>query len=98
MAPKQREEIVEYVTSWEQRGIEIGLKQGRDEGRQEGLQEGLQEGVGALQGVLLDVLATRFGPVGEATAAKVRKVDSLPRLRKLIQKALTAKSIAGLRL
>jgi flagellar biosynthesis/type III secretory pathway protein FliH len=43
--PAEREETMELISSWEQRGIEKGLQKGRQEGRQEGLLEGRQEGL-----------------------------------------------------
>ncbi|MBL8215467.1 MAG: Rpn family recombination-promoting nuclease/putative transposase [Bryobacterales bacterium] len=88
--PAEREEIVEYITTWERKGRELGLAEGR--------QEGLQAGAAALRGVLLDVLASRFGKVDPAVRQKLERIDSLPKLQKLIHKALTAKSPAALRL
>jgi len=33
--PKQKEAVMEVLTSWEERGIERGLQRGREEGRQQ---------------------------------------------------------------
>jgi flagellar biosynthesis/type III secretory pathway protein FliH len=80
---------VEYVTSWERKGIQIGLEKGRQEGRQEGAVE-------ALRSVLLDVLATRFGACGESVASRIRRIDSIDELRALTHRALTAGSLNDL--
>ncbi|MBL8227200.1 MAG: Rpn family recombination-promoting nuclease/putative transposase [Bryobacterales bacterium] len=87
LMPEQREEVLEYVTSWERRGIE----KGRQEGRQEGQTEALRE-------VLLEILATRFGPVDERIAAKIGKLDSVDELRRLTHEALSVRSIRKLTL
>ncbi|MBI3210969.1 MAG: hypothetical protein HYZ37_18955 [Candidatus Solibacter usitatus] len=105
LPPEQKEEIVEYVTSWELKGIEKGRVEGRVEGRAEGLQkgrvEGLQEGrvegkqeaLGALRAVLLDVLAARFGPPDEPVTGRVAAIDSVDELRTLTRRALAAASL-----
>lgn len=77
LRPRQREEIVEYVTSWEEKGIEIGMQRGL----QWGLQQGLEEGLQALRANLLDVLAARFGPVETTIVNRVQAVDSVEELR-----------------
>ena len=56
---------MEYVTSWERKGIEKGLQQGRREGRQEAMRE-----------MLLEILATKFGPPAESVAMRVRELES----------------------
>ena len=93
LSPKQKEEVVEYVTSWERRGIEKGRKEGLMEGRQEGRQEGALE---AFRAVLLDVLTSRFGAPGQALAKRVILIDSVDELRTLTHRALTANSLSEL--
>ncbi len=87
---------MEYVTSWERKGIEKGLIAGRQEGLQTGLQtgrqEGLQSGTDALRAVLLDVLTARFGAVDESIASRIRSIDSIDALRALAHRALTVKT------
>ncbi len=100
MLPKEKEAVVEYVTSWERKGIEKGLIAGRQEGLQEGRQEGiqtgrqegLQAGTDALRSVLLDVLTARFGAVDESIASRIRNIESIDELRALAHRALTVKS------
>jgi Putative transposase, YhgA-like len=82
---KQKEQIVEYVTSWERKGIE----QGRQEGREQGALEALRE-------VLRDILSTRFGATAESVMTRVGVIDSIDELRTLAHRALTAKSLAEL--
>jgi hypothetical protein len=89
MEPSQREKIVEYVTSWEQRGIEKGLQQGLKEGRQEGRLEARRE-------VLLDILDARFGPLDGRLLTRIRQMESIEELRRLTHLAATAGSIGEL--
>jgi len=84
LQPKQREEIVEYVTSWEQRGLEKGL------------QQGLERGTEALRQVLLEILASRFGDLHAETVARIQAIRSLDELERLTHRALTAASVADI--
>ncbi|WPL14160.1 DUF4351 domain-containing protein [Thiorhodovibrio litoralis] len=61
-----------YVTSVERIGIEKGMQQGLKKGMQEGMQQGMQQGAA---GVLLQLMARRFGPLDEATRARIAKAD-----------------------
>ncbi|MBI3207516.1 MAG: flagellar assembly protein H, partial [Candidatus Solibacter usitatus] len=81
LPPEQKEEIVEYVTSWELKGIEKGRVEGR------------QEVLGALRAVLLDILAARFGPPDEPVTSRVAGIDSVDELRTLTRRALAATSL-----
>ena len=85
LLPEQREEVVEIVTSWERKGIEIG--------RQEGRQEGHREAIEAMRAVLLDVLITRFGQPDPSATAHIRGINSVEDLKLLTHRALTAKSL-----
>jgi hypothetical protein len=86
---KEKEAVVEIVTSWEQRGIEKGLAQGIDIGRQAGQVE-------ALRAALMDVLGWRFGDLGESLTVRIAAIDSVDRLKTLTHQALTAGSIQDL--
>ena len=44
IAPELEEEAMEFMTSWEKRGLQRGLKKGLKEGLKEGEQKGRQEG------------------------------------------------------
>jgi hypothetical protein len=68
------------------------------EGRREGRREGLQEGLQALKKILLGLLEQRFGPLSAATRERVEAISSLDRLTRLSERALTARSLASLRL
>jgi len=87
--PKEKEAIVEYVTSWEERGIAIGLERGLEKGRVEGRVEALRE-------ILLDVLNTRFGSVDAGVAARIQRMGSPSDLKDLAHRALGAGSLAEL--
>ena len=96
-SPREKEALVEYITSWEQRGIEKGLEIGREKGREEGRQEGRQEGqMQALQAVLLDVLTWKFGNVDPSLASVVASISSIDRLKELTHQALTTPSLQDL--
>jgi flagellar biosynthesis/type III secretory pathway protein FliH len=82
---KEKEAVVEIVTSWEQRGIEKGLAQGIEIGR--------QAGVEALRAALIDVLGWRFGDLDKSLTVRIAAIDSVERLRALTHQALTAGSI-----
>ncbi len=95
--PKEKEAIMEYVTSWEERGIAKGLERGLEQGIQKGLRKGLEQGrLEALREILLDVLATRFGPVDPAVAARIQQIQSATDLKDLAHRALTASSLHDL--
>ena len=85
LLPKQKEEVVEIVTSWERRGIEKGMAQGVEKGR-------LDE----LRMMLLDELAQRFGTADQATISKVQNLNSIDDLRKLTRRAFTAETLQEL--
>lgn len=78
-------------------GLKEGLKEGLQTGRREG-QERLQEALQAMRRVLLSLLEQRFGPLPETTRQKVEAISSLDRLTRLSERALTARSLATLRL
>ena len=90
---KEKEAVVEIVTSWEQRGIEKGLAQGIEKGIEIGRQAGQIE---ALRVALMDVLGWRFGDMDESLTVRLAAIDSVERLRALTHQALTAGSIQEL--
>jgi hypothetical protein len=61
-------------------------------------EEGLQTGRQAVKKILLGLLEQRFGPLSEATRERIEAISSLDRLTRLSEKALTARSLASLRL
>jgi hypothetical protein len=85
LPPEQKEDFVEYVTSWERKGIQIGLEKGRQEGALE-----------ALHAVLLDVLSARFGVSGQSLQGRIAQIDSVEELRALTHRALEAGSLEEL--
>ena len=78
--------LAERVKVWNRELIE----KGRQEGRQEGLKEGRSEGEA---GLLLRQLELKFGPLGEATVARVRTARSAER-RAWAERLLTAATLA----
>jgi hypothetical protein len=93
---KEKEAVVEIVTSWEQRGIERGLAQGIERGIERGIEIGRQAGVEALRAALIDVLGWRFGGPDESLTVRLAAIDSVERLKALTHQALTADSIREL--
>ena len=101
LLPKQREEVVEIVTSWERKGMEKGLLEGLEKGIKKGIEKGIEKGriegaLEALQAVLLDVLVSRFAVSEVSVASRVRAIDTIESLRNLTHRALTAGSLQEL--
>ena len=74
------------------------LKSAREEGRHEGRQEGHQEGeVKGRRDTVLRVLAQRFGKLPQQVRRKVAALESVAELERLLDRALTARSLEELR-
>jgi hypothetical protein len=99
---RENREVRTMATTWSQRmaaqGREEGLQMGRREGVRTGRQKGLQEGLQAVRKILLGLLEQRFGPLPAATRERIEAISSLDRLTRLSERALTARSLAALRL
>jgi hypothetical protein len=102
---KEKQAVVEIVTSWEQRGIEKGLAQGIERGLAQGIERGIERGIEigrqagqaeALRAALIDVLGWRFGDLDESLTVRLAAIDSVERLKALTHRALTAGSIQEL--
>lgn len=65
------------------------LLRGRREGREEGREEGQVEG---WRVALLDILASRFGPVPPSLARQIDRATNVDQLRSLVRTAATATS------
>jgi hypothetical protein len=63
------------------------------EWEQKMLQQGRREGQLEMQKLILEVLRDRFGPVPQVARQRVKEVSSLPELRKLARRVLTASSL-----
>jgi hypothetical protein len=102
LKPTERESVMEYVTSWERRGIEKGIEQGIAKGIEQGIEQGLEkgriEGVAVLREALLELLTSRFGPLDNALAARLGEIDTLDELRQLMKQALQVGSLQELAL
>lgn len=97
LEPGKREIIMEYVTSWEQRGMREGFVKGRAEGIEEGIEKGIETGVlQTLRDVLLDILTTRFGSLDTSVNERIQAIDSTEELRRLTHAALTVTSLQDL--
>jgi predicted transposase YdaD len=98
LKPKEEEALMEYVTSWEERGIEKGLQMGLKRGREEGRQEGRLEACEAMRGVLLEILSRKFGSLPEESVSSIRMIDSVDELQRLVLLAVSADSLVQLKL
>jgi hypothetical protein len=87
---RENREVKVMATTWSER-LEA-------KGMEKGLQKGQQQGLRALRKVLLSLLEQRFGPLSEETRTQVEAISSLERLTRLSERALSARSLATLRL
>ena len=81
----------------EEKGRLEGKKEGLLEGKKEGLLEGKREGL--LEGkreALLRQLTAKFGPLHEATAARVQAIDSSRELDHQLDRVLGARSLSDM--
>ncbi len=76
--------------TWAEKVEKKGRKEGREEGRIEGILEGMLEGK---REALLRQLTTKFGPLPEEIASKVRAVQSLQDLDLYLDRVLVAASL-----
>ncbi len=86
---EQKEGVMEILTSWELRGMEMGMALG--------IQQGIEEGERrTLRKILRDLLTSRFGPLDGSIAARLAALESLEELRTLTHRAFTAQSLQEL--
>ena len=90
---RENREVRKMATTWSER-----IAQGREEGLLAGRQQGLETGLQVVRKILLNLLEQRFGPLPGETRTRVESITSLDRLSRLSQRALTARSLAALRL
>ncbi|MBI1929262.1 hypothetical protein HYR99_34080 [Candidatus Poribacteria bacterium] len=85
----QREEVtvMQFITSWERKGIEQGMKQGIEQGRAE-------EAVRSRQEALLELLQEKFGSLPQTAVQQVETLSSVDELRQLLRQVVHAASLA----
>jgi Domain of unknown function (DUF4351)/Putative transposase, YhgA-like len=99
--PKQKEQVMEIVTSWMEKGIEKGKELGKEEGieigREEGMQLGMQLGeqTGTAK-VVLRLLQRRLGDLSQSQQELIRGL-SAQRLEELSEALLDFDSITDLK-
>lgn len=69
LSKKEQEGVMEFETSWQKEGFEMGLK----EGIQQGMQQGLEQG---RIGLVLGQLSHRLGELSQDAVEKVRKLNA----------------------
>jgi len=88
LLPKEREETVALISSWESRGIEQGLEQGRQEGRMSGLHDGKEQ-------LIIRQINRRIGDVDTMLSSRIAKLTP-PQLDDLGEALLDFTNIADL--
>lgn len=58
----------------------------------------LEEKARGAQSIVMVLIEERFGPVPEEIKSRVESIQSMDRLKRLVRKTATAKSLKGLRL
>lgn len=81
---------MQYVTTWERKGIEKGCQQGRQEGRQQGRQQGI---IQTSRKSLLEVLDTRFQQIPQSLKQLIQSIDDVEILSKYLRKAILVESL-----
>ena len=81
--PEERTTVMEYITSWERRGISIGRREGKLEGRREGKMEGKLEG--KIEATI-KLLTRQLGALSPAIQKQIKAL-SLEKLDELFEAA-----------
>ncbi len=91
---KEYREAQKMVVTWADELREEGRAKGREEGRDEGREEGRQTGLTAgKREALLQLLATKFGPLPDDATSRLHAMESLDELDVYLERVLTAKSL-----
>jgi flagellar biosynthesis/type III secretory pathway protein FliH len=83
-----------FLSNIERWSMERGHKKGKEEGKAEGKQEGLAEGLHEAIAIGLEL---RFGTQALELLPRVRKIQAAGRLRTLLRRLKTAKSLMTFR-
>jgi len=89
LSQERYREVKKMQLTWVDKMKEEGRKEGRQEGRQEGQREGKRE-------ALLRLLTSKFGPLPEKTASRVRAIESLEQVDRYLDRVLVASSLADM--
>ena len=76
-------------------GLQAGHEAGREEGREEGLRVGVMEGKRQTLFVLME---RKFGPLPEGAASRVRSIESVDELDRLLDRILMAENLGEMKL
>jgi len=71
---KEREQVMELMTSWERKGRQEGIREGRQEGRQEGREQGTLTGQIRLMQELLGLSVTSLSSLNGKPTSELRKL------------------------
>jgi hypothetical protein len=100
VTPEKEEEIMELMTSWEERGWQRGLQQGMQQGMQQGVEQGLQQGLlrgkrDEAQALIMRLLERRVGLVSAGLRAEIDELE-LESLESLAEALLDFKTESDL--
>ena len=97
LSKKEQEGVMEFETSWQKEGYELGLKQGVQQGLEQGIQQGVQQGLerGRVE-LILCLLSHRLGELDKDSVERVGRL-SAPELDALGKALLDISEIADLR-
>ena len=70
-----------------------GRREGREEGRQKGREEMHRQAQAEMRKLVLEMLRDRFGTIPQTVRRRVKEMSSLPELRKVARRVLTANSL-----
>jgi predicted transposase YdaD len=77
-------------------GLQKGLEKGLEKGREEGLEKGREEGArDEAREAVLEVLRRRFGRVSRLLAQRLRSIEDLPTLKRLVGEAVVTPSLGA---
>jgi flagellar biosynthesis/type III secretory pathway protein FliH len=90
--PREKEDVMQIVTSWLREGLQQGLQQGLEQGLQQGLEQGLQQEALVM---VLRLLRKRLGSLSPELAEIVASL-SVSQLEDLVEAVLDFSSAADL--
>ena len=98
ISPREKRNLVKERNEGKDEGMKEGIKEGIKEGVKEGIKEGVKEGI--KEGIRVQsqlsvilTLTTRFVSIPESLESRIRRIDDIETLEKLLPKSVTADSL-----
>ena len=92
LAPGEKEQIMEVITSWMQTGIERGIEQGIERGIEQGIERGIEQGKQSEARSLILRLGTRRFGSATSSVEQALEAANQERLELLVDRLLEAES------